>query len=132
MNIPIELLISIGAGLVAAITGLFALLQQAHTAAIASLVAQLAERDAHIASLTSILKASLFANEHAVNLGLTSQGLPAFVPLAPVVPESNSPSTVAQVHTADIATARARVVAVFDKMGIDPAVVMPPPGVAGH
>lgn len=101
------------ASLGAAVSFLFGLL-------IKSLNDRLAEKDAQIASYKSILQAALFAGDKATNELMALKGLPMPAPLAPILPEHQSPVTPKQADTAHIATERARVVAQYVALGIEP------------
>lgn len=79
--------------------------------------------NSRVASLESILDASLFANDKLLSTKLVQEGNQPITSIAPVVPEHSSPITPAQAATAKIATYRARVVAIYLAAGLPAAEV---------
>lgn len=119
MTIAPEIFYAAIAGLVAAIGTLFGLYAK-------SMNDRLAEKDAQINSYKSILQAALFAGDKAINELMVLKGLPLVTVMAPVIPEHQSPITKKQAETAHIATQRARAVAMYDKLGLEPVKVDEP------
>lgn len=84
---------------------------------------RLKEKDDQLSSYKSISTAALFAADEAIKQLAICTGKPIPAMLAPVIAEHASPITPRAARRADIATDRARVVAQYVWLGIDPVKV---------
>lgn len=81
---------------------------------------RLKEKDEQLASYKSMLEGALFAGDEAIRRLASLTGVAAPKALAPVVPEHASPVTVKQLAIARVATHRARVVAMYKYLDLEP------------
>ncbi len=118
MNTSDPLLMLLIGGVVAAVPVLFAAYVKSQAAGMMELERQ---RD----SYKGMADRAILRLEQEVADRRAREGFPAVVPVAPVLPEHQSPVTANQQETADMATLRARLVAA--ELGSSPLPPLPPP-----